>query len=181
MAARDESSRPRHATTVERSSDREILVTRSFDAPPSIVFEVWTNPEYVRRWWSPRSCTEIVDVQVELRVGGLWRYVTRAGGEQHAFVGRYLEVTPPSRLVYTEIFEPPGQRVDPDDGAIVTVTFEAEGDGTRLVSRSLFPSKEVLDRVLAMGVEGGLRETLEQFDAVLASLTGAGVSTAALE
>lgn len=170
MAASNVQETARNETTLERISDREIVITRTFDAPPRIVFDVWTKPEYVRRWWSPRSCTEIVDVQADVRVGGRYRYVTLADGNECTFIGRYREIVPPSRLVYTEIFEPPGQAVNEDDGAVVTVTFEERGGKTHLVSHSLFPSKEVLDMVLETGMEHGMRETMDQLDELLASL-----------
>lgn len=169
MTARGKEKSMENPTTMERTSDREIVITRTFDAPPRIVFDVWTRPEFVRRWYSPRSCTEVVDIQADVRVGGTYRYVTRADGQEFAFIGRYREVTPPSRLVYTEMFEPPGQTANEADGAIVTVTFEERDGKTHLVSHSLFPSKEVLDMVLSTGMEHGMRETMDQLDDLIRS------------
>jgi uncharacterized protein YndB with AHSA1/START domain len=174
MVARNagESAVAKNQTTMDRTSDRELVITRMFNAPPRIVFDAWTRPELVRRWWAPRSrAVSIVSCDAEVRVGGTYRYVLQhADHGEFAFSGKYREVTPPSRLVYTEIFEPAGQAADHTDGAINTVTFEERDGKTYLVSHSLFPSKDVLDTVLATGMEGGMRETMDQLDELVASL-----------
>ena len=163
---------PKNQTTMDRTSDRELVITRTFNAPPRIVFDAWTKAELVRRWWAPKSrAVAIASCDADVRVGGKYRYVLRHDDHgQFAFSGKYSEVTPHSRLVYTEIFEPAGQAADDGDGAIITVTFEERDGKTHLVSRSLFPSKDVLDTVLATGMEGGMRETMDQLDELVASL-----------
>jgi uncharacterized protein YndB with AHSA1/START domain len=151
-------------TSVERSSDRELTITRTFNAPPRIVFDAWTNADLVKRWWAPVSLgVSIVSCEADVRVGGRYRYVLKpAKSDAIAFSGTYREVTPHSRLVYTSFFEP--ALVAPEDeseAAVVTVTFEADGAKTRLVARELYPSKEVLDGAIATGMEVGLRETMD--------------------
>ena len=155
-------------TTMELSGDREIVIARTFRAPPRIVFDAWTKPELVRRWWAPKSLgTEITGCEADVRVGGTYRYVTRAAEGEFAFIGEYTEITPPSRLVYTQVFEPMADA----GAAVVTVTFEDDGRGnTRLVSRELYPSKEIREAVLASGMEHGMRETMDQLDELVASL-----------
>ena len=161
----------KNQTTMDRA-DRELVITRTFNAPPRIVFDAWTRAELVRRWWAPKSRNvAIVSCDADVRVGGKYRYVLKH--DTHgalAFSGKYREVTPHSRLVYTEIFEPAGQAPDDDNGAIITVTFEERDGKTYLVSHSLFPSKEALDTVLATGMEWGMRETMDQLDELVATL-----------
>jgi uncharacterized protein YndB with AHSA1/START domain len=159
-------------TTLERTSDSEIVIRRTFNGPPRIVFDAWTRPALVERWWAPASRgVTVVSCQADVREGGAWRYVLhhQAHGEL-PFSGTYREVTPPSRLVYTEIFEP--GRTAPDEGghAVVTVTFDERDGKTDVTSRSRFPSKAVLEMVLASGMESGMRETMDQLDALVASL-----------
>ena len=177
MAARDtnDGSEPAtmNRTSLERASDRELVITRTFNAPPAIVFDAWTRAEFVRRWWAPKSLgVTMVSCEADVRVGGRYRYVLKPpGSDQFAFSGTYREVTPCSRLVYTTFFEP--NLVPPssdDEAAIVTVTFEADGDRTHMVARELYPSKAVLDGVLASGMEHGLRETLDLLDELVESL-----------
>jgi uncharacterized protein YndB with AHSA1/START domain len=155
-------------TSLALKADREIEIERTFRAPPRIVFEAWTKAEFVRRWWAPKSMgAEISDCQADVRVGGKYRYVTRASdGQEFAFSGTYDEVAPPSRLVYRMFFEPMM-----DAGAtIVTVTFEARGESTHLVSHELYPSAEARQAAVASGMEHGLRETMNQLDDLVASL-----------
>lgn len=149
---------------MELKDDRAIVIERTFRAPPHLVFEAWTKAEFVRRWWAPKSMgAEIVDCQADVRVGGKFRYVTRAGGDEFAFSGTYSAVTPPSRLVYTMFFEPMM-----DAGAsIVTVTFEARGESTHVVLHELYPSAEARQAAVASGMEEGLRITYDQLDAAL--------------
>jgi uncharacterized protein YndB with AHSA1/START domain len=160
-------------TSVDRTSDRELTIARTFNAPPRIVFDAWTKAEFVSRWWAPKSLgVSIVTCAADVRVGGRYRYVLQPpGGGPFAFSGEYREVTPHSRLVYTAFFEPglaPPQ--SDDEAAIVTVTFEADGDRTHLVARELYPSKDVLDGVLATGMEVGLRETMDLLDELVETL-----------
>jgi len=159
--------------TLERISERELVVTRTFNAPPRIVFDAWTRPELVSRWWVPQSRGVVmVSCEADLRAGGSYRYVFKH--DEHgtmAFSGKYREVTPHSRLVHTEMFEPTAQGAEEAGAAVVTVTFEERPSGkTHLVSHSLFPSKEVLDTVIATGMEGGMRESMDQLDELVAAL-----------
>jgi len=149
-------------TKVERKSDREIVVTRTFNAPPRIVFEAWTKAELFKRWWVPKSVgITLHSCELDVRVGGRYRLVFGDDpSQQMEFFGRYLEVTPPSRLVWTN--EEGGE-----DGSITTVTFEDKGDQTLLVIHDLYPSKEALD---ASGSTDAMPETLDQLDELLTSL-----------
>jgi uncharacterized protein YndB with AHSA1/START domain len=157
-------------TSLELKGDREILITRTFNAPPRVVFEAWTRPDLVRRWWTPKSRrVSMPQCDAVVRPGGHYRYVLQlANGSQFAFSGRYREVTPPSRLVYTQIFEPTAGGAKPDDEAVVvTVTFDEEDGKTHLISSSMCPSKEVRDAIIASGMEGGMRETMDLLEALV--------------
>src|SRR6202022_3813634 len=144
-------------TTVERKSECELVVTRTFHGPPRIVFEAWTKPELLQRWWAPKSIgMSLLSCEADVRVGGTYRFVFGHGAsEPMAFYGRYLEVTPHSRLVWTN--EEGG-----DGGAVTTVTFEEKGGKTLLVVHELHPSKEALDGARASGAEAGPLGELEQ-------------------
>lgn len=164
----------KNQTTMDLEGDREIVIRRAFNGPAYIVFDAWTKPEYVRRWWSPESqCVTLVSCDAEVRVGGRYRYVMRhQNGNEMAFSGVYKEVSPPSRLVYTEIFEPTAAGADPNqEGVVVTVTFDERDGKTYLVSRSMCPSKEVRDVIIASGMEHGMREAMDQLDELVASLS----------
>jgi uncharacterized protein YndB with AHSA1/START domain len=153
-------------TTVERRSDRELVVTRTFNAPARIVFEAWTKPELFKRWWVPKSSgLTMLSCEMDVRVGGGYRLVFAASPEPMAFHGRYIEVTPHSRLVWTNDEGDEG-------GAVTTVTFEEKGGQTLLVMHDLYPSKQALDA--GSGSADGLPETFEQLDELLLSL-GASV------
>jgi uncharacterized protein YndB with AHSA1/START domain len=154
-------------TTVEQKSERELVVSRTFNGPARIVFEAWTKPELIKRWWVPKSTgMSLLSCEADVRVGGTYRFVFRHGAsEPMAFYGRYLEVIPHSRLVWTN--EEGG-----DGGAVTTVTFEENGGKTLLVVHELYPSKEALD--CGRGMEDGMRETFEQLDELLVVL-GASV------
>jgi uncharacterized protein YndB with AHSA1/START domain len=165
MGARKESE-PAHMkdrTTVERKSERELVVTRTFNGPARIVFEAWTKPELLKRWWAPKSTgVSLLSCEADVRVGGSYRFeFGRQGSEPMAFFGRYIEVTPHSRLVWTN--------EESDEGAITTVTFEEKSGKTLLVMHELYPSKEALDGAIA-GMEGGMPETFAQLDELLVSL-----------
>ena len=153
----------KNPTTVQRKSERELIVTRLFHAPPRIVFEAWTRPELLERWWAPQSAgMRLLSCEADVRVGGGYRFEFRQGTAPHmVFFGRYTEVVPPSRLVWTND--------ESADGAITTVTFEEQGDQTRLVLQELYPSQEALDRVFA-GMEGGMPEQFDQLDELLVAL-----------
>lgn len=149
--------------TVERKSEREILITRSFNGPARIVFEAWTKPELLKQWWAPQSSgMSLVSCEVDARVGGKYRFeFGREGTEPLMFFGRYIDVTPHSRLVWTN--------EERDDGAVTTVTF-IEKDGETLLSlRETYPSKAVLDATID-GMESGMNETFAQLDQLLVDL-----------
>jgi uncharacterized protein YndB with AHSA1/START domain len=153
----------KNRTTVERKSERELVTTRIFNGPARIVFEAWTKPELFKRWWIPKSAGEsLLSCEMDVRAGGKYRLVLAHGdAEPMAFFGRYIEVTPHSRLVWTN--------EESDDGAVTTVTFEEKGGKTLLVMHELYPSKEALDGAIE-GMEGGMPETFEQLDELLVTL-----------
>ena len=157
----------KNRTTVERKSERELVVTRTFNGPARIVFEAWTKPELFRRWWAPKSTgVSLLSCEMDVRVGGGYRLeFGHEASEPMAFFGRYIEVTPHSRLVWTND--------ESDDAAVTTVTFEEKGGKTLLVLHELYPSKEALDGAIA-GMEGGMPEQFEQLDELLVTL-GASV------
>lgn len=163
MNARKESelNPMKNSTTVERKSDRELVVTRTFNAPARLVFEAWTTPELLKRWWVPKSTgMSLLSCEADVRTGGKYRFeLALEGSQPMAFFGKYLEVIPPSRLVWTN--------EESDGGAITTVTFEEKAGKTLLVIHDVYPSKEALDAVLA-GMESGMSETFEQLDELLA-------------
>ena len=148
-------------------SDREITITRLFDAPRQLVFDAMTIPEHVRRWWGILDDKHSVTVcEIDLRVGGAWRFVGRGPeGEIPAFYGVYREIAPPERLVYTEIFEP-----FPDAESIVTQLLTEEGGKTRLTVTSLYPSLDVREMVLKTGMEKGAALSYDRLDEVASRL-----------
>lgn len=167
MAARKEND---SRTTVERSG-REMIVTRTFNAPARIVFEAWTRPELFARWWTPQSFgLTILSREMDIRTGGSYRLLMRhpSVAQPMEFFGRYIEVTPPSRLVWTN--EEGGEA-----GPVTTVTFEERGDETVVVLRDLYPSEEALDAAIASGSTSGFVEQFEQLAALLLTL-GAGMA-----
>lgn len=155
----------RDPTAAERASEREFVVRRSFNAPARIVFEAWTKPELFMQWWTPKSFgMTILSCDIDARTGGGYRLVIShpAAEEPMAFFGRYIEVTPPSRIVWTN-------EEGEAEGAVTTVTFEEKDGQTLMVMRDLYPSKEALDEAMVSGATGGFSETFEQLDAVLAA------------
>ncbi len=168
MDARREGEPAKSRTTTERKSERELVVTRSFNGPARIVFEAWTKPELLKRWWAPKSFgVSFLSCEADVRVGGTYRFVFAhpASEQPMAFFGRYLEVTPHSRLVWTN--DEAG-----DSGQVTTVTFEERGGQTLVVVHDLYPSKEALDAAIASGSTGGMCETFEQLDELLVALGG---------
>ncbi|MDK4735895.1 SRPBCC family protein [Rhizobium sp. CNPSo 3490] len=152
-------------TSVERRGDRELVVTRTFDAPPSTVYRAWSQPELFRRWWVPKSVPGIslVSCDMDVRTGGKYRLEFGAGGsDTMAFYGKYLEVVPNERIVWTND--------EGEEGAITTVTFEDQGGRTLLVFHEVYPSKEALEEAL-QGSAVALPEQLEQLDELLSSPT----------
>ena len=173
VAGKSTESARLNATSLALESDREIVIGRTFNGPARIVFDAWTRPELVRRWWAPTSLGDAgVTFDADIRVGGRYRYVLRAGtGHTFAFTGTYIEVTPHSRLVYTQIFEPTASGAAPgESGITVTVTFDEQDGRTRLVEHVQCPSKDVRDAILASGMEHGMRESMDQLDELVASL-----------
>jgi len=146
-------------TTVERKSGRELILTRTFNAPARVVFEAWTTPALLQRWWAPKSIgVTLLTCEVDARTGGRYRFeYGNAGSPAMAFFGRYLEVTPHSRLVWTND--------ESADGSVTTVTFEERDGRTLLVLRELYPSSEALDR--AAGMEAVMEESFAQLDELL--------------
>ncbi len=153
-------------TTLALPSDQEISIKRTFNAPARIVFEAITRPEHVRRWWAPRSRGEMLVCDVDLRVGGAWRYVMRArNGVEIGFHGTFLELEVPTRIVQTEIFDP-----FPDAVSVVTVSLLEIGGRTTLESLIRYPTREVRDQVIQSGMEHGMRESYLQLTAVVDGL-----------
>jgi len=152
----------KNQTAVERKSARELVVTRIFNGPARIVFEAWVRPELFKRWWVPGSFgLTLLSCEMDVRVGGGYRLVFAGNPDPIAFFGKYLEVTPHSRLSWSNDESP--------DGAITTVTFEQSGDTTRVVVTDLYPSKEVLDAAIASGSTGAFPEQFQQLDELLAT------------
>jgi uncharacterized protein YndB with AHSA1/START domain len=151
----------KNRTTVERKSERELVVTRTFNGPARIVFEAWTKPELFRRWWAPKSMgMSLLSCEMDVRVGGKYRLEFEP--DAMAFFGTYLEVTPHSRLVWTN--EEGGQ-----GGPVTTVTFEEKGGKTLLVMHELYSSKEALDAA-GTGAADAMVETFAQLDELLLTL-----------
>ncbi len=162
-----EATRMKNSTMVERKSERELVLTRTFNGPARIVFEAWTKPELLKRWWVPKSAgVSLLSCELDVRVGGRYRFeFGQEASKSMVFFGRYIEVIPHSRLVWTN--------EESDEGAVTTVTFEEKGGKTLLVMHELYPSKEALDGSIA-GMEGGMQETFAQLDELLVTL-GASV------
>lgn len=168
MDARTESETTvKSRTTVERKSERELVVTRTINAPARIVYDAWTKPELFRQWWVPKSFgLTLLSCDLDVRVGGQYRLVFRHGDSQPmAFFGRYIEVIPHSRLVWTN-------EEGEDGGPVTTATFEEKGGQTLVVLHELYPSTESLDAAMASGEKSGMDETFEQLDELLVALSG---------
>ena len=154
----------KNPTTSERKSERELVVTRTFNAPARLVFEAWTKPELFKRWWAPKSFgLSMLSCEMDVRVGGQYKLVFRHASfpEPMPFFGRYIEVTPHSRLVWTNDEGETG-------GTVTTVTFEERGGRTLLVMSDLYPSKDALDEAIANGSCSGSGETFDQLEELLA-------------
>jgi uncharacterized protein YndB with AHSA1/START domain len=149
-------------TTMERKSERELVITRTINAPARLVYDAWTKPELFRQWWVPKSFgLTLLSCDLDVRVGGQYRLVFRHGDSQMAFFGRYIEVISHSRIVWTN-------EEAEDGGPVTTVTFEENGGKTLVVLHELYPSKESLDAAMASGEKSGMDETFEQLDELLA-------------
>lgn len=162
-AGRKPEPAPMSRTSVERTSDREIVITRTINAPARLVFEAFTRPELFRQWWVPKSLgLTLLSCQMDARVGGKYRLVFRHGDSTMEFYGTYAEVVPHSRLTWTN--EESGEA-----GAVTTVTFEERSGKTLLVLRDRYPSKEAADAGMASGAYDGMPETFGQLDELLVS------------
>jgi uncharacterized protein YndB with AHSA1/START domain len=160
----------KNRTTVERKSERELVVTRTFNGPPRLVFEAWTKPELFRQWWVPKSMgMSLLSCEMDVRVRGGYRLVFAGNPEPIAFFGTYMEVTPHSRLVWTN--------EESDEGSVTTVTFEEKDGKTVLVMHELYLSKEALDAA-GTGAADVTVETFAQLDELLVTL---GASAGRLE
>ena len=155
-------------TTMERTSERELVVTRTIDGPAHIVFDAWTKPELMKRWWVPKSVPiPLLSCEMDVRVGGEYRFVFQVDPTTTmAFFGRYLEVSPPSRLVWTN-------EEGEGDAVVTTVTFDEDNGRTRLVVHDLYPSKDALDDAIASGSTAGWDEMLDQLDELLPEVNAA--------
>ena len=160
----DSTDGAQNRTSVERRGDCELVVTRTFDAPPSTVYRAWSQPELFQRWWMPKSVSgvSLVSCALDVRTGGRYRLEFAAGGSDTvAFYGKYLEVVPNERMDWTN---------DEDkEGAVTTVTFEDQGGHTLLKFHEVYPSKEALEEAL-QGSAAAMPEQLDQLDGLLSSL-----------
>jgi uncharacterized protein YndB with AHSA1/START domain len=148
-------------------SDREIQLVREFDAPPQLVFEACTKPEYVKQWWGPHG-TSLSVCEIDLRVGGAWRYVVRnPDGSEHPFTGVYREITPTERLSYTWIYDVAPMN---EHEAIETMVLEERDGRTIATTTMVHPTKEARDGHINAGMEHGAGETLDRLEALLATM-----------
>jgi uncharacterized protein YndB with AHSA1/START domain len=153
----------RNRTVVERRGDRELVITRLFNAPPSTVYRAWSQPDLFQRWWVPKSApgVALVSCEMDVRTGGKYRLEFGAGGsDTMAFYGKYLDVAPNERIVWTND--------EGEEGAVTTVTFEAQGGKTLLTFHELYPSEAALEEALQSGA-AALPEQLGQLDDFLGS------------
>jgi uncharacterized protein YndB with AHSA1/START domain len=155
--------------TVRLPTDDQIVITRDFDAPPHLVYRAYTTPKLVEQWWSGNR-GKVTSAEIDLRVGGRWRYVMVADdGQEVAFHGEYREIVANERLVSTEVYEMPGAPPDVE-GTLNTATF-AELDGrTRLTVHVQCPSRDVRDAIIGSGMEGGMQEAMDRLEQVASSL-----------
>jgi uncharacterized protein YndB with AHSA1/START domain len=153
----------KYLTTTDRASDHELVVTRVFDAPARLVFEAWTKPELLQRWWVPKSFgITLISCEIDARTGGTYRFVFGhpASEQPMAFFGRYIDVIPNRRLVWTN--EGGGE-----SGSVTTVTFEEKDGQTVVVLRDLYPSKDALDEAISSGSMGAWPEQFDELDLAL--------------
>lgn len=161
MSANDQSGSGRDTrTTIDRASELELVITRTVNGPPALVFEAWAKPELFRQWWMPKSCgLTLISFEADVRTGGTYRLVMGHPSSEKpmSFFGRYIEVTPPARIVWTN--DEGGE-----DGPVTTVTFEEMAGATKLTVHELYSSKEALDHAIASGSTSGWNEQLAQLD-----------------
>jgi uncharacterized protein YndB with AHSA1/START domain len=154
--------------TVTLPTDAQILITREFDAPKHLVYRAWTTPELVQRWWAGKQ-GEVTNVEIDLRVGGSWRYVMRApDGSEVAFHGTFREIVPDERIVTTEVFEMPGAAED--DAPVTTTTFVERDGRTTLTMLVECSSTELRDAIVGSGMESGMQEAWAELERVAVSL-----------
>jgi uncharacterized protein YndB with AHSA1/START domain len=156
--------------TVTLPTDEQILITREFDAPRHLVYEAWTTPELVKRWWNAKR-GEVTIAEIDLRVGGRWRYVmTAEGGLEVGFHGEYREIVPNERIVSTEVYEGIPQGDGPEQGTLNTLTLTERDGRTTLEILVEAPSKEIRDAIIDSGMEAGLQDALDLLEEVAVSL-----------
>lgn len=152
----------KYQTNAERKSDRELVSSRLIHGPADLVFEAWANPEIFRKWWVPKSAPiTLTSLEMDVRKGGKYRLVFSAGGQMAEFFGKYLEVTPNSRLIWTN------EEEGPEKATITTVTFEEVNGKTLVTVLDLYPSKEALDEAISTGSSGAMPEQLEQLEQLI--------------
>ncbi|MDP2327725.1 MAG: SRPBCC family protein [Dehalococcoidia bacterium] len=167
LAGRPDALSGRNGATLLLPSDTEIVLGRTFNAPPALVWQALTTPAHLRNWWGP-TWMELAECEMDVRVGGRWRFVQRdpKTGDLYPFSGEYREIVAGERIVQTEWFE-----AIPGAESVVTLTLEARGDNaTRLTSRSSYAAREFRDGHLQAGMEVGMRETYDRLEALLATL-----------
>lgn len=156
--------------TVTLPTDEQILITREFDAPKDLVYRAWTTPELVKRWWGAKR-GEVTLAEIDLRVGGRWRYVAVThDGMEVAFHGEYREVVPNERVVSTEVYEGMPQGDGPEQGTLNTATFDEKDGRTTLTILVEAPSKEIRDAIIDSGMEAGMQDALELLEETANSL-----------
>jgi uncharacterized protein YndB with AHSA1/START domain len=152
-------------TDVNRQSERELVITRTFEGPAQLVFEAWTKPDLLMRWWAPKSFgITFLSCEADVRTGGSYRFVFGhpASDQPMAFFGRYIEVTPPTRIVWTN--------EEGEEGSVTTVTFTERDGKTHLVLSDCYPSRDALDAAIESGSQGAYPEQFEALDALLSAL-----------
>lgn len=155
----------KHQTNAERKSARELVSSRLINGPQQLVFEAWSNPELFKKWWVPKSAPiTLQSCEMDVRTGGKYRLVFAAGGQSAEFFGKYLEVTPYTRLVWTN------DEGGAEAATITTVTFEEINGATLVTVLDLYPSKEALDEAISTGSSGAMPEQLEQLDQLMGIL-----------
>jgi uncharacterized protein YndB with AHSA1/START domain len=153
-----------NAMSVERKGDRELVVTRTFDAPPRIVFKAWSDPELFRKWWVPKGAPmTLLSCDMDVRTGGKYRLEFGAGDQSMKFFGKYLDVVPDGRIVWTN-------DESDEEGAVTTVTFEDQGGQTLLTFHELYPTREALEEAMT-GAAAGLPGQLDQLDELLSTIS----------
>ena len=157
-----------HTAVVTLPTERQIVITREFDAPRHLVYRAYTTPELIERWWAGERGT-VTSVQVDLRVGGSWRYVMMAdGGFEVAFHGEFREIGPDERIVSTEMFEMPG--ADESQAPLVTTTFVEHDGRTTFMQVADCPDEHVRDMIVESGMEAGMQEGMDLLEQVAISL-----------